>query len=185
MKVSCGQKDPRALPSTSWYLLDKLQVPDFSKIEPGLQVSVKTGATGTSFACIVVQVSKAKARAQAPVNVHYKGYSTDDDEWVGADRLQSRQLRFLQPKLPKDVTAERSQPILLEPPLQPKLPKAQCWRPKQFEPPPGLALPRQIADRPHQPPVNGANPRKTAVQSTDSRLCALPWAEVVNWVKTL
>ena len=34
-----------------------------------------------------------KAKQDAPVKVHYSGYTNASDEWVGADRLRSKHLK--------------------------------------------------------------------------------------------
>jgi len=49
-------------------------------------------AEGTYYAADVVTVSTAKAKAKAPVRVHFSGYDNDSDEWVGGDRIRSKAL---------------------------------------------------------------------------------------------
>eukprot|EP00434_Breviolum_minutum_P034003 symbB.v1.2.030092.t2/scaffold3348.1/size58710/2 len=84
-----------------WFSLDSLQIPDYSNIQEGLSASVLHGEAGSKhFVCTVLQVSRSKDRQLEPVLVHYNGYTSDDDEWVGADRFRSKQLKFLDlPKL--------------------------------------------------------------------------------------
>ena len=89
-----------------WFPLDRLKVPDFSNIKPGMEVSVLDSASSKSFACTVLQVSNQKERARAPVYVRYNGRASDHTEWVGADRLCSKFLMLHAPVLPTD---QRSQ----------------------------------------------------------------------------
>ena len=79
--------------------LDLLQLPDFSSISVGMNVQVQCGETKQYYAK-VQQISFENGKARAPVLVHYTGYSVDHDEWVGADRLRTKSLRFSQPTLP-------------------------------------------------------------------------------------
>lgn len=73
-----------------------LQIPDYSSIQEGLRATVLNGEAGSKpFVCTVLQVSRSKERQLEPVLVHYNGYTSDDDEWVGADRFRSKQLKFL------------------------------------------------------------------------------------------
>ena len=77
-----------------WFSVQQLQVPDFSQIKLGMQATAVETETGKNFDCQVLEVSVDKSRAHAPVRVHYTGFSTDDDEWIGADRLRSKLLMF-------------------------------------------------------------------------------------------
>lgn len=61
---------------------------DYSGLEQGMRLQAQQD--GSWYAAEVVTVSKGKARAKAPVKVHYLGYGADDDEWLGADRLRSK-----------------------------------------------------------------------------------------------
>ena len=90
-----------------WFSLRQLQVPDFSHIKSGMKANVVEAATGKNSDCKVLQVSHAKDKAQAPVLVHYNGYVSDDDEWVGADRFRSRSLIFHEAKLPSETSKSR------------------------------------------------------------------------------
>lgn len=80
-----------------WFSLDSLQIPDYSSIQEGLRAAVLNGEAGSNkpFLCTVLQVSRSKERQLEPVLVHYNGYTSDDDEWVGADRFQSKKLKVL------------------------------------------------------------------------------------------
>ena len=84
----------------AWFSLENLQVPDFSKVEEGMQGAVVDASSGKYFACTVLQVSTDKERTQAPVYVHYEGYSADHDEWVGVDRFRCNELHFRRARLP-------------------------------------------------------------------------------------
>ena len=77
-----------------WLPFDSLQIPDYSSIQNGFQVQVLDESDRKQWDCRVLQVSQSKERANAPVKVHYTGYSRDCDEWVGADRMRTKQLKF-------------------------------------------------------------------------------------------
>ena len=82
---------------TGWFGVHELQVPDYSSLRKGMEVQVKYG--NKAFSCTVKGVSMERQRAKRAVEVHYNGYDSDDDEWVGADRLMSHALKFVQPRL--------------------------------------------------------------------------------------
>ena len=102
VKVQYKTKGQEGSCQEEWLPLHRLLVPDFTKIEAGMQVTVKDVATGIPFHCRVLQVSNEKERAWAPVYVHYNGHESDYDEWVGVDRLQSKWLTLHEPVLPTD-----------------------------------------------------------------------------------
>eukprot|EP00438_Fugacium_kawagutii_P029662 Skav231652 [mRNA] locus=scaffold4482:156678:159169:- [translate_table: standard] len=80
-----------------WFPLDRLKVPDFSNLKEGTQIHVEDEA-GKAFLCEILQVSQ-EDKTRAPVYVHYKGYDSDYDEWVGADRIRSKLLILHDPLL--------------------------------------------------------------------------------------
>ena len=65
---------------------------DFSVLEKGQRLQALF-TDGTWYAATVVEVSKAKKKAKAPVKVHYNGYGDDEDAWVGADGLRSKLIK--------------------------------------------------------------------------------------------
>jgi len=65
---------------------------DLSKVEVGMKLQAFAD-DGISYAAEVISKSESKKRAKAPVKVHYLGYSTEYDEWVGGDRLRSKALQ--------------------------------------------------------------------------------------------
>jgi hypothetical protein len=67
------------------------KVYDYSGLEKGMRVQAETG--GTFYAAEVLTVSTAKAKAKAPVKVHFVGYTADSDVWVGGDKLRSKALK--------------------------------------------------------------------------------------------
>ena len=115
VKVRFREGEPHALRQVDWLSLSSLSVPDFSGIEEGMQGSVIDTSSKRHFNCTVVKVSQDKDKAHAPVHVHYDGYSSNYDEWVGADRFLSKCLRFRQPKLPaggiKAQLSKRPEPL--------------------------------------------------------------------------
>jgi len=64
---------------------------DYSGLEKGMRIQAE--AEGKYYAAEVVTVSTAKARAKAPVKIHFSGYTAASDEWVGAERLRSKALK--------------------------------------------------------------------------------------------
>eukprot|EP00438_Fugacium_kawagutii_P029665 Skav231655 [mRNA] locus=scaffold4482:207321:210741:- [translate_table: standard] len=75
-------------------------VPDFSQLKPNMEIQVREACTGKLYLCTVLKVSQEKNKAQALV--HYNGYASDYDEWVGADRIRSKLLAFHEPGLPTE-----------------------------------------------------------------------------------
>eukprot|EP00928_Gymnodinium_smaydae_P069356 TRINITY_DN527_c0_g2_i3.p1 TRINITY_DN527_c0_g2~~TRINITY_DN527_c0_g2_i3.p1 ORF type:complete len:648 (-),score=174.80 TRINITY_DN527_c0_g2_i3:260-2203(-) len=76
---------------------------DYSGLEKGMRIQAE--AEGKYWAAEVVSVSKAKNKADAPVKVHFVGYTNASDEWVGADRLRSKAIK---PKEPEKKGANMS-----------------------------------------------------------------------------
>ena len=108
VRVRYTTRGPAAQCHTEWLRLDRLKVPDYSGIKPGAQLTVREADSGKQFVCKVLQVSEEKDRAWAPVLVHYTGRSARD-EWVGADRFQSKLLKLHAPTLPNEK-AKRGHP---------------------------------------------------------------------------
>mmetsp|Transcript_55819 Transcript_55819/g.120128 ORF Transcript_55819/g.120128 Transcript_55819/m.120128 type:complete len:457 (+) Transcript_55819:93-1463(+) len=63
---------------------------DYSGLEKGMKVQAESD--GKYYAAEVLEVSKAKNKAKAPVKVRWVGYTAESDEWLGADRLRSKVL---------------------------------------------------------------------------------------------
>ena len=74
-----------------WVSLDKLHIPDYSSLQPGMEVSVMSGKK--AYSCEVAQVSTSKERLRAPVLVRFN--SSNHDEWVGMDRLKTKHVKLL------------------------------------------------------------------------------------------
>ena len=91
--------------NTAWFTVDSLQVPDYSSLSRGMRVNVL--CEDVSFLCEIMQISDEVSRAHAPVQVSYNGYASTDDEWVGADRLRSKFLRFVEPHFPSQLLEPR------------------------------------------------------------------------------
>merc|ERR1719230_399510 len=70
---------------------------DFSALEKGTKLTALF-TDGKWYGATVVEVSKAKKKAKAPVKVHYNGYGADEDAWLGADGLKSKLLKAAAPK---------------------------------------------------------------------------------------
>lgn len=65
---------------------------DYSVLKKGSKVQAKAG-DGKWYPAEVVSVSKQPAKADAPVKVHYSGWTGPGaDDWVGADKLKSKEL---------------------------------------------------------------------------------------------
>jgi len=75
---STGKAKAKAAPS--W---------DYESLTKGMRVQAES--EGKYFAAEIVAVSKQKGKAN-PVKVHWVGYTKDSDEWVGGDRLRSKNL---------------------------------------------------------------------------------------------
>lgn len=65
---------------------------DYSGLNKGMRLQVKED--GKYYQAEVVTVSKKKG-SEAPVKIHWIGYTKDSDEWVGADRIRSKELKPL------------------------------------------------------------------------------------------
>jgi hypothetical protein len=65
---------------------------DYSGLEKGARVQAE-GGDGKYYAAEVVTVAKAKAKAAAPVKVHFCGYTAASDEWLGYERLRSKAIK--------------------------------------------------------------------------------------------
>eukprot|EP00931_Biecheleriopsis_adriatica_P056233 TRINITY_DN33314_c0_g1_i1.p1 TRINITY_DN33314_c0_g1~~TRINITY_DN33314_c0_g1_i1.p1 ORF type:complete len:2803 (+),score=449.95 TRINITY_DN33314_c0_g1_i1:36-8444(+) len=87
-------------------------VADYSGLKKGMKVQVKSGSK--YYLAEVVCVSAASRRADAPVEIHYEGYTEGSREWVGADRLRSKALQFSQAVATKKAPVhvpKRVQPV--------------------------------------------------------------------------
>ena len=89
---------------TAWFSIDSLQVPDYSSLSPGLRVTVI--CEDKNFLCEILQISDEVSRARAPVHVSYNGYTKADAEWVGADRLRSKALKYVHPRFPSEFQVD-------------------------------------------------------------------------------
>ena len=87
------------------FAVDDLQVPDYSSLSTGMPVSVSCNEG--VFYCSIIQISTEASRSRAPVQVRYQGYTSEADEWVGADRLRTKSLTYAQPKLPDSQMASQ------------------------------------------------------------------------------
>mmetsp|Transcript_20581 Transcript_20581/g.57417 ORF Transcript_20581/g.57417 Transcript_20581/m.57417 type:complete len:629 (-) Transcript_20581:96-1982(-) len=76
--------------------------------EKGKELHVEAD-DGKLYLAEVVEVSKAKNRASAPIKVHWKGYTDASDEWVGADRIKSKVLKAAPKAKGKDVAAKEAE----------------------------------------------------------------------------
>eukprot|EP00928_Gymnodinium_smaydae_P054279 TRINITY_DN38086_c0_g1_i1.p1 TRINITY_DN38086_c0_g1~~TRINITY_DN38086_c0_g1_i1.p1 ORF type:complete len:703 (+),score=142.49 TRINITY_DN38086_c0_g1_i1:60-2111(+) len=78
---------------------------DYSGLEKGMRVQVMY--EDTWYAAEVAQVSNAKARVKAPVQVVYVGHA-DWKEWVDGDRLRSKALKQVEAKKASGQKASKS-----------------------------------------------------------------------------
>lgn len=74
----------------------KEPTPDYSELKKGLRIQAKA-EDNKYYAAEVVVVAKGKQRSAAPVKVHWVGYTDASDEWIGADRIRSKALKFVSP----------------------------------------------------------------------------------------
>jgi predicted NBD/HSP70 family sugar kinase len=65
---------------------------DYSGLTKGTRVQAE--ADGVWYAAEVVTVASGGKRKNAPVKVHFAGYTPASDLWLGADRLRSKALKF-------------------------------------------------------------------------------------------
>ncbi|CAE7236167.1 unnamed protein product [Symbiodinium sp. CCMP2592] len=89
--------------NTSWFAAKRLRVPDYSCIRVGMHVQV---VHSKPYLCTVLEVSQLKDRSMAPIHVRYDGYGSEDDEWVGADRLRSKAFKLLDCRLPSAMSRD-------------------------------------------------------------------------------
>ena len=86
----------RKASETGRFTVEELRVPDYSDLGVGKKLAV--WSEGKEYDCTVLDISHDSHTN--PVLVHYNGYSPDCDEWVGADRMRSKFVKLVQPKLP-------------------------------------------------------------------------------------
>lgn len=92
--------------------------PDYSGLKKDLRLQVKAD-DDKYYVAEVVTVSKKTQYAKAPVKIHWVGYTAASDEWVGADRIRSKQLKYVKPKAKAKAKAKKTGPAE-------KLIKATC-----------------------------------------------------------
>jgi len=68
------------------------KVVDLTVLEKGDRVQALAD-DGVWYAAEVVVVSKKKEKKNAPLKVNWVGYTSQSDEWVGADRVRSKKLK--------------------------------------------------------------------------------------------
>ncbi|OLQ15466.1 Regulator of nonsense transcripts 1-like [Symbiodinium microadriaticum] len=139
---------------TSWILLKRLRVPDYSCIRVGMHVQV---LHSKPYLCTVLEVSQPSDRSIAPVHVRYNGYGSEDDEWVGADRLRSKAFKLLCCKLPSAIPGEPC-----------AAPEALRDRPNRWQ---------TAASRLEKAAQESRLPRTVEAQTSGERHEALPWHE--------
>ncbi|CAK0887692.1 unnamed protein product [Prorocentrum cordatum] len=77
-------------------------------LEKGMRLQALAG-DGKLYFAEVVEVSMKQKRAQAPVKIHYVGYSETSDEWVGTDRLRSKELALRMQREQEKATSGEQQ----------------------------------------------------------------------------
>jgi len=97
---------------------------DYSKLEKGMKLQAEYD--GKFYSAEVVEVSTAKKRAKAPVKVKFVGHE-GSDEWLGADRLQSKHI--------KKAPAAKAEPKKAEPKAKAKAKAKAAAKPKKERPP--------------------------------------------------
>jgi len=80
---------------------EPVKKPDFSGLTKDLKLQVKDATDGKFYSAEVVAVSKKKEQ----VKIHWVGYTNASDEWVGADRIRSKHLKFTTAK-PETATTK-------------------------------------------------------------------------------
>ena len=76
-----------------WISMDRLQIPDYASLHPGMQVTAWWG--NRTYSCHVVEVSQSKDWLRAPVKVRYSSYGSATDEWIGIDRLELEHVKLV------------------------------------------------------------------------------------------
>ena len=186
VKVRYTPTDEAGKFQDGWFPLQQLQVPDFSEIQPGMRVGVLEEGTNRNYTCQVLEVSDQKGKAQAPVYVHYHGYDSDDDEWVGADRLRSRSLVFRKPTLVSlldEVKVTRPEPQQWQAkPLGcrtlekvPVIPRAV---PNEPEPVPTMPWCQAEDDDAHSPRSDRVGPREDSESDSDDSEPSIPPSDI-------
>jgi len=66
--------------------------PDYSGITKGMKLQVMAADDGKYYSAEVVAVSKKVSAA--PIKVNWVGYTSASDEWVGADRIRSKAIKY-------------------------------------------------------------------------------------------
>jgi len=70
------------------------KVPDFSELSNGLKLQAKAEDDGKYYIAEVVAISSKKQQ----VKIHWVGYTKASDEWVTADRIRSKYLKWINPQ---------------------------------------------------------------------------------------
>jgi len=94
---------------------------------------VQVEADGKYYAAEVATVSAAKARAKAPIKVHYCGYTAASDEWVGAARVRSKSIKPAGSDA-KGKAAEAKDKAKADPKKKPTAKKDTSKIPSEFDP---------------------------------------------------
>mmetsp|Transcript_3140 Transcript_3140/g.12167 ORF Transcript_3140/g.12167 Transcript_3140/m.12167 type:complete len:347 (-) Transcript_3140:243-1283(-) len=83
---------------------------DYSGLEIGMRCQAESD--GVYYAAEVVQVSTARNRVRAPVKVHFPGYESTWDTWVGGEQLRSKALKRSAPasRAPAEAAAAAREP---------------------------------------------------------------------------
>ena len=76
-----------------WVPMDRVQIPDFSSLQPGMEVTSWWGKW--TYSCHILEVSQSKERLRAPVKVRYTYGFGQQDEWIGLDRLELKDVKLL------------------------------------------------------------------------------------------
>ena len=113
-------EDANASVSSEWLRMQQLLIPDYSGLERGMHVQVAVGSK--LFLATIVQNSQDISRRRAPICIHQKGRPREDTEWVGAERLRSKALKFVPPgPLPEASHAKAPEPDPAPSPLADQL----------------------------------------------------------------
>jgi len=64
--------------------------PDYAALKPGMRL--RADYAGTLYPAEVLEVTELKKYAKAPVRVRYEGFGSNEDAWLGADKLKCKAL---------------------------------------------------------------------------------------------
>jgi hypothetical protein len=163
-----GKEDAKAKPKAKAKAAAEEVKYDYSGLTKGMKMSVKA-EDDKYYAAEVVTVSKKKGKT--PVKVHWVGYTDASDEWVGPDRIRSKELKKEKPaaKAKAEAKAKTKGPGPLR--VGAKGLRRRSWSPEGLA---STARPSRRSSRKTRPPRkarSGCSSRRRTATSWTGR----PW----------